>query len=224
MPSKFYILGSSCFLFLISIGQINGQPSPAPTPKVGYIRFWDMLPAANGTFDLRKAGATAQEIALVGTPFQYTSYTAFPLGKYHLLVVKRGDSVTSKAFDVDIKPETFFTILVGPQGAEMTEDTNDPKVGSATLIIRNFFPRVNVSASQGSKAIVDSLLYGQSFRASGFPLERMEVSLQTTLSTGKPAGSGAEVDFKAGSRATILIIPDSYGRFRPRVTIDGKNL
>jgi hypothetical protein len=34
----------------------------------------------------------------------------------------------------------------------------------------------------------------------------------------------AEADFVASKRGTLLVIPDTYGRFRPRVTIDGKDL
>jgi hypothetical protein len=47
--------------------------------------------------------------------------------------------------------------------------------------------------------------------------------LRTKLPNGTPAESTAEADFTASKKATVLIIPDSYGRFRPRVTADGTN-
>ena len=51
-----------------------------------------------------------------------------------------------------------------------------------------------------------------------------EVALDTKLPDGKPAQSDLDIDFRQCSKATLLVIPDVYGRFRPRVTFDGKNL
>ncbi|MDB6148223.1 MAG: hypothetical protein JWO45_1887, partial [Spartobacteria bacterium] len=85
-------------------------------------------------------------------------------------------------------------------------------------------PGSMVSASIGQTQIVGSLPYGQSYQATALPLGRVSITLRGKLSNGKSAESSADVDFKTGKRATALVIPDSYERFRPRVTFDGKNL
>lgn len=222
MRSKFYTLASSFLILGLFTLNTYGQ---TPAPKVGYIRFWDMLPATNGAFEVRKVGSPGSEgNMLSGTAYDYSSYVQFPVGKYQLGIFKKGQSAPLKLFSVELKPDTFFTIIVSPQSMDMFDDMIDPKETGGTLTVRNFFPGIVVSASTASKRIVDSLAYGQSTQATGFPLERTEIRLQTKLPNGTPSESTAEADFKASKHATLLIIPDSYGRFRPRVTFDGKNL
>lgn len=146
-----------------------------------------------------------------------------------MAIYKKGDRRTPlKIVTVDLRPETFFTILVSPQGGvinvEVIDDTNDPKASFGTLTIRNYFTGLTVAVSSDTQKIIDALAFGRSYVASGFPLSKLALTLRTSLPNGTPAESGAEADFVASKRATLLIIPDSYGRFRPRVTIDGKNL
>jgi hypothetical protein len=223
MRLRFFTLASSVILSVTGVGA-KGQPIPTPTPKVGCVRFWDMLPAASGKFEVRKVGAAASEgNMLSGSAYDYSSYVQFPVGKYQLGVFKKGQETTLKLFNVDLKPDSFFTILISPQSIDMFDDTVDPKETSGTLTVRNFFPGIVVSAAAASRAIVNSLAYGQSKQAIGFPLQRTEITLHTTLPNGTPSESTAEADFHASKHATLLIIPDSYGRFRPRVTIDGSN-
>jgi hypothetical protein len=221
MRLRFFTLASSGALFLTCglVGQV-----PTPTPKVGYVRLWNMLPAASGVFEVRKGGALPSEgNMLSGTSYDYASYVQFPVGKYQLGVFKKGQDAMLKFFAVDVTPDSFFTILISPKSIDMFNDTVDPKESSGTLTVRNFFPGTVVSAAAESRPIVNSLAYGQSTQATGFPLQRIEITLRTTLPTSKPSESTAEADFHASKHATLLIIPDSYGRFRPRVTIDGRN-
>lgn len=188
-----------------------------------------MLPPTTGSFELRKAGAPESEQSLLsGSAYEYSSYVEFAVGRYQLAVFKKGDRKTPlKLVNIDLKPETFFTILVSPKGGVLTveafDDTNDPKATQGTLTIRNYFTGLTVDVSSGTQKIVDALPYGQSFAVAGLPSGRFPLTLHTRLPNGTPAESGAEADFTASNRATLLIIPDSYGRFRPRVTIDGKN-
>jgi hypothetical protein len=225
MPSKFFTLAIS-FLFLgLNTVLSQSQPTPAPTPKVGYIRFWDMLPANDGAFEVRKEGTPTPEGALLtATSYRYSGYQDFPVGRYRLDVVKKNINAIIKTFDVDLKQDGYYTILVAPGSVDMFDDTEDPKAGSATLTIRNFFPGSAVSAWYGQKQLVNALPYGRSVSASGLSFNRGTLILRTTLANGKPAESSADIDFKAAKHATALVIPDSYGRFRPRVTFDGKNL
>jgi hypothetical protein len=193
------------------------------------MRFWDMLPESSGAFELCKAGESESGGNLfTGYAYLYSSYIEFPPGKYHLAVFKKGDRKTPlKIIDVDLRPETFFTILVSPKAGiinvEVIDDTNDPKATSGTLVVRNYFAGLTVAVSSDTQKIVDALPYGQTYAATGFPLSRVPLTLHTHLANGTPAESDAEADFHASKHATLLIIPDTYGRFRPRVTIDGKN-
>ena len=109
-----------------------------------------------------------------------------------------------------------------PGDVQVIDDTPDPKATSATLVIRNFYPGLTVSVSTDSGMLVDGLAYGATYQATGLPSKRLPLGLKTKLPNGTEAESGAEADFVASKRGTLLVIPDSYGRFRPRVTIDGK--
>jgi hypothetical protein len=106
---------------------------------------------------------------------------------------------------------------------EVINDTNDPKVKSATLRVRNCFTGLTVDVFHGMQPIASALPYGQSYSVNGLPLERLELILRTKLPNGVVAEFGAEADFKKAKRATLLIIPDTYNRFRPRVALDGRN-
>lgn len=225
MQSRFFTLASSALIFLGAVSVSWAQPIPTPTPKVGYIRLWNMAPPTSGVFEVRKAGTTPSEGALLtGTPYRYSSYQDFPIGRYRLEVLGKGSQSPLKIFDVDLKQDTYFTILVSPRTIDMFDDAEDPKATSAIVTIRNFFPGITVSASIAQKPVISSLAYGQSYQVTGLPLDRATITFHTTLPNGKPAESSADIDFRSGKRATALIIPDSYGRFRPRVTFDGKNL
>lgn len=229
MSLRFSTLASSAFGFVLATGLAAGQPNPSPAPKVGFIRFWDMLPAANGSFEIRKLNASQSEPALLNaTAYQYSRYTDVPAGRYQLAVFSKSHPQAAiRTFDVDLKPDIYLTLIVTPQNGsinvEVTDDTQDPRASAATLMLRNYFPGTTVSVSAGTKTIINNLVYGQSVKAD-FPLERVSLTLHTRLPDGKPAQAGAEMDFRSSNRATLLIIPDSYGRFRARVTSDGKNL
>ncbi|GEM_PF-2849474 len=227
MRSKF---STSAISGLLLLGSCIGAGAQSPTPaKVGYIRFWDMLPPANGVFEVYKAGAPASEGALFsGTAYQYTSYTEVPTGRYRLAVTKKGDAAALKTFDVEVKQDSFFTILLSPHGgvitAELIDDTPDPKMTSGTLIARNYFSGVTVSVAANTQKLVDALPYGQSIAANGIARARVPLKLTFKLANGTIAESTAEGNFQHSQRVTLLIIPDSYGRFCIRVTNDGTNL
>ena len=224
MRLRFFTLAISVVLSAIGTAAL-AQPLPTPTPKAGYVRFWDMLPAVSGSFEVRKMPAAPSEGTLLsGSAYQYSSYVEVPIGKYHLGVFRKGQEAPLKMFDVDLRQDTFFTILLSPKSIDMFDDTIDPKSTSGVLTVRNLFPGASVSVASSSKSIVSALQSGQSYQAAGFPLGRTTITVQANLPNGKSGQSELDIDFKQCSRASLLVIPDSYGRFRPRVTFDGKNL
>ncbi len=219
-----------CLAF--SIGAAGAQTpvaSPSEGPKVGYIRFWNMLPPVNGDFVLQKEGASSSggALAIRGTAYRYSGYVAFPAGRLRLSVFKDADRNTAlKTFDINLPQNTFFTVLVGPKlggggSFELIDDTVYPKAQPGNLTIRNCFPGLSVSVSSGAQRITEALAYGQSYTARNMGSTLLPLKLATRLPNGTPAEGGSEVDFKNIRRATVLIIPDSYGRFRPRVIADG---
>lgn len=224
MRSRYFTLAISLFLQAFGAAAIQAQPEASQASKVGYIRFWDMLPATNGTFEVRKANPSATEpTMLAGAAYRYGGYGDYPAGRYRLGVFRTGQNQPLKIFDVDLKPDTFFTILISPQSIDIFDDTNDPKAVSGTLTVRNYFNGVSVSVSSPTGKILDALPYGQSYVTGGLPLSQIPIALHTTLPNGQSADAGAEVDFKTWKRATLLVIPDSYGRFRARAMPDGRN-
>jgi hypothetical protein len=206
---------------LLFLRSSYGQASPA---KVGYIRFWDMLPPTSGTFEVRKtSGATSEPTMLIGTAYKASGYGEYSVGKYHLGVFKRGEDRPVKIFDVDLKPETYLTILISPQSIDLFDDTIDPKATTGTITVRNYFIGATVAVVSRDQRIVDALPYGNSYMAAGLPLSSMPITVHAHLPNEQTAEAGGEVNFKTSKRATVLIIPDSYGRFRSRITEDGKN-
>ncbi len=222
MQSKFFTLAISV-LALSVIGSAADAQSPSPTPKVGYVRFWDMLPATNGSFQLLRGDKPDDPPVATAIAYRYSSYTELPIGKYQLSVARNGSKAPLKTFSVDLKTDTYFTVLISPQSIDMFDDTENPKRQSAVLTIRNFFPGTSVTASLGPKTVLQSLAYGQSYSITGISFMPISLTIRTKLPNGKPAESTAEVDFKTSKNATALVIPDPYGRFRLRITPDGKN-
>jgi hypothetical protein len=234
MQLRSFTLASSSLIAFFAIhlaAAQNSESAALSKNKFGYVRFWNMLPPANGTLDLRKLGGEPSEANLFAKApsYRYSSYKELAPARYNLAVYKTGDNNTPlKTFSLDVKLNSYFTILVSPEGGvlnvQLINDTLDPKVPAATLIVRNFYPGLTVSVASGTQSIVNALAYGQSYTASDLPLKRTPLTLRSRLANGTPTESEAEADFVASKRGTLLIIPDTYGRFRPRVTIDGKNL
>ncbi len=226
MQLKYFTWAISATLCVTVAPRLPAQ-KPAPTPIPGYIRFWNMLPAATGKFDLRKIGtaSTAATLSSNATPYRASNYMALTPGRYRLGVYKASDDKSPlKVFDVNLMPNVFFTVLISPGRIDLVDDTVDPKATSGTAIVRNFFPDVTVTVSSGSHVLASALPYGQSYAATALPLTRSLLTISGHLPSGTPVQASIETDFKPSKRATVLIIPDSYGRFRPRVTVDGKDI
>ena len=91
---------------------------------------------------------------------------------------------------------------------QLINDTLDPKVPAATLIVRNFYPGLTVGVASGTQSIVNALAYGQSYTANDLPLKRTPLTLRSRLANGTPTESEVEADFVASKRGTLLIIPE----------------
>lgn len=226
MQLKYFTSAVSAVLALVLVPAVHAQ-QPAPTPVSGYIRFWNMLPRTSGAFDLRKIGAPPAEsvLAVNATAYRYSNYAALAPGRYRVGVYKAHDDKTPlKVFDVNLTPNSFFTVLIAPKAYELINDAVDPKNPSGTVTFRNYYPGATVTISDGEKPLSAAVPYGESFQATNVALTGSRLSLQARLPNGKTANFTPQPDFKSSKRATVLIIPDSYGDFSPRVTSDGRNI
>lgn len=230
MLLRYFTLAVKLLFAASLVGSVTAAPSASPASKSGYIRFWNMLPPASGGFDLRKGGGGPSDAALFSNAvsYAYGSYVEMPAGKYRLEVHKKGDTNTAlRVLDADLKPDSYFTVLVAPQGTggniELIDDTIDEKESTGTVTVRNYFPGSAVTVVGGGKTLADNLGYGQTYKAAGFAIGKLPLTIKAKLSNAAPAEGSAEADFGTSKRATLLIMPDSYGRFRPRLTVDGKN-
>src|SRR3954463_6519708 len=94
------ILVISCISLTFAPRDQLGQQAP----KNGYLRFWDMVPLSNGSFELRKANAPRSEgTMLAATAYHYSGYAEYPAGKYRLGVFRAGDDRPIKIMDIDLK-------------------------------------------------------------------------------------------------------------------------
>ncbi|HSH37483.1 MAG TPA: hypothetical protein VK993_01750 [Chthoniobacterales bacterium] len=179
--------------------------------------------------ELAQPGSSPGEGTLAnGTPGNYSSYLDVPPVKQRVAMFKRGDRSTPFGlFDLPFEPDRFLTVLVhgDPRRpkVELVDDTTIAADAPGVLRVWNFFPgaTVNVSASQQSSG---SVPYNGYAVISGLPRSTISAKLEGKLPNNTPVQAEVELGFGASAqRATLLILPDSYGRFRPRVAIDGAN-
>ncbi len=207
-------------------------PTPDPKskkPKTGFIRFWNMCAKEQGDLVLvREAGTPEGEPMLYADPGNfYASYVAIPPARYSLKAVRRDEpNTTLQTFDVVLRGDVYVTFLAhmadGKIKVEMVDDTYDPSTAVAgRLTVRQHFPGGRVVVAATSQIKSRSLSEGETEVLDGLPLTSLELNMSATLADGKTQTWSTEVNFRSFRHASLLIIPDPYGRFRPRVTVDG---
>jgi hypothetical protein len=207
-------------------------PTPEPKakkPKNGSIRFWNVLPKDQGDLVLIKENGTPEgEALLYADPGNfYASYVPVPPARYSLKVVRRNEPTTAlQTFDVLMRGDVYITFIgqmvEGKIKVEMLDDTFDPTTAVAgRLTIRQHFPGIRVVVAATPQMKSRSLSEGETEVLDGLPLKPLEVNMSAVLADGKTQQWSTDVNFKSFRHASLLIIPDPYGRFRPRVTVDG---
>jgi hypothetical protein len=227
--SAFVSLAVSASLF----AQDVPPPTPAPKekkPKEGFIRFWNLLPKDKGNLLLSKNDGTPEgQILLSAIPLNnYSGYNSFPIGRYALKVSHAADPATAiQTFDLILRENVFVTILSsfnnGKVKAELFDDTYDPSaITSGRLVIYHQFSglRVVVAGGRQTSRPIDA---GESETIEGFTLGPVEFQMVGSHLNGKLENWSTEIDFSKFPHASLVVVPDPYGRFRPRVSIDGKS-
>jgi hypothetical protein len=232
MSFSFKLLLSS--LLLAAALQAQNPAPAAPVReakhKIGYLRFWNMLPAESGEFLLIKDNGTPEgEVLLSATPANYyASYVGLAAGRYSLKLVRAEapDSVVER-IGLTIRGEDSFTVLASAPDrklkVETLEETYDPAgTPAGRLTIRQYFSNARVMVTVGARARSRELTPGEIELIDNLPVELLEVKMRATLPDGTTQNWGTEVNFKAIRHATLLILPDAKGRCRPRVALDGR--
>jgi hypothetical protein len=210
--------------------------SPAAPParesrqKNGYLRFWNMLPKESGELVLIKDNGTPEgEPLLSAAPANfYASYIPLPVGRYALKLVRReAPEAVIQTLAMTLRSEDSVTFLASAADrklkVEMLDDTYDPAAALAgRLTIRQYFPDARVLVSVGPQVKSRELSPGETEIIEGIPLQSYELKMRATLAGGKTESWSTEVNFQTLRHATLLVVPDPYGRFRPRLAVDGR--
>jgi hypothetical protein len=225
------------FFLLACVGSLAAQPAatPAPesergNPKSAYLRFWNLTPKGSAELRLvRSTGAKEDELLASAEPMNYyASYEPLAPGRYTLKVARAADPQTPlQTFDVLLRANVFVTFLARTSQAkttvEMVDDTFDPaKALAGRLVIHQCFPEASVVVTNDARPDSLALTYTGERTVEDLPLRRIQVRLQATLPGGKKKLWSTEIDFRTAHRVTLLLLPDVYGRFRSRISIDGQ--
>lgn len=244
MSSFFKLLLSSLLLSAATLlaqapadTSTNGAPTAGATPapkaskkKEGYLRFWNMLPKTEGELVLIMADQTPEGVALLsGSPHNYqASYIGMTPGHYAFKVVRRSDPATVlQNFNVILRGDVYVTFLASifenRVKVEMLDDTYDPAVAlTGKLTVRHFFPGASVVITVGNRISSRPLGFGETQSLEGLPLESVELKMKATDPKGQTQLWSTFFDFAAARHATLLVLGDRYGRFRPRAAVDGR--
>ena len=213
-------------------------PEPAPvasgTPreskaKHGWLRFWNVLPKESGEFMLIKENGTPEGDTLLSAAPEnfYASYIKLPIGKYNLKMVRREAPATVIQYvDFTLKGDDSFTLLVSAPDRKLKVETIDETYSLADapagrLTIRHHFPGARINVIVGAQTKSHDLSPGDTEVLENLPLRAVEVKTQAALPGGKVESWSTEVNFQNLRHATLLVVPDPYGRFRPRIAIEG---
>lgn len=208
-------------------------PAPTPTPsatvkpKMAYIRFWNMLPSQPPTvLELLSAD---KPLATAPVCNFYAGYASVTPGAFTLTIRRAGDQNGAiKRLPVNLQPDMFVTLLVTSKDGQPTvdyiDDTIDPKaLGAKRLVLRQLFPNAKVTATIGSAPASAALSYGETLALDNLTATQTSLTVQATIPGQSAKSWSMPLDLSKYSHNTLLIFPDPYGRFRPRLAPDGQS-
>ncbi len=208
--------------------------TPAPEdkkPKVGFLRFWNMLPKETGELLLMQDGGPSQDTPLLtaATLNYYATYLDTKPGRYALKVIRSEDPTKTvlKNFDLILKKDVYVTFLArlvdGKPVIEMLDDTYDPeKEIAGKLVIRNVAPETTITVTSPALPIARPVAFGEESTVDKLPLKPTLFRMQAKMPDGKSRSWACEIDFKTCRHASLWLVLDSHGRFRPRMSPDGQ--
>ena len=158
----------------------------------------------------------------------YAGYTSITPGAFTLTVRRAGDQNGAiKRLPVNLLGNMFVTILVsmkdGQPNVEFIDDTIDPKTAGATrLVLRQLFPNAKVTATVGTGPASAALGYGETVVLDNLAATQSSLTVQASIPGQSAKSWSMPLDLTQFPRTTLLIFPDPYGRFRPRLAVDAQ--
>ena len=202
---------------------------PSPTPKVqAYVRFWNMLIGKDAP-DLQLMAAEDKPMTVGPSGNAFAGYLAVDPGTYNFSVRRPNDPTTViKRLPIVLRGDVYVTLLVvagkdGKPDVQIIDDTVNPKTddGLGTLVIRQFFPGTSVTVGVNAAPSGAALTFGDLTTMEHLPLHAV-VNMRAEGVGPAPKTWNVEADFASGGHhATMLVLADPYGRFRPRLVFDG---
>lgn len=225
---------ATVFVLLLSLGGSAGflraqQPAPGKEPKA-YIRFWNMLPINPANSLLVFAG----DKPLFGaSPFDlYTDYNSSPVGSYNLVVKRTAEnSPILQKLPVVLQDKAFVTLVASEKNGQATieilNDTPDPKVTelAAQLVVRSYYTGGTVSVGVTGGQPAQPVASGGTVTLDNLPMTAgVNLIVQVSGATPPPAARtwNLSADFSVTHHATLLLVPDHYGRMLPKLFYNGR--
>lgn len=208
----------------------GATPAPEKKPKVGYMRFWNMLPAETGDLQVLQDAGAGESTAILNAEVNnvYVSYNPFKPGRYALKVVRAADPKTViKDFDLILRADVYVSFYARKVDdkvvIDMIDDTYDRTTAlSGKAVIRHRIPGASVTIKSAALPLPITLAYGDERVLENLPLKPVVFNMQLVGANGIPKGWTIEVDFQTNRHSSIWLVSDTFGRFRPRTSIDGQ--
>lgn len=201
-------------------------PQAKPKGKPAFVRFWNMLPDAKKD-DLELYIAAGQRLITTWASDTQVSYTPVLPGTFTFSVRRVGEENKDvKTPSVPLLADSFVTILAtqrqGQIALDVLNETIDPakEDGTGHLTVRQFCVGTRALVTVGATP-AKPLNYGEASVFDGLASDRIPVTIQATLPNGTTRTMNTGTDFTKNHHATLLLVNDAYGRFRPAFSYDG---
>ncbi len=201
-------------------------------PATAQVRVWkgDFPSKRALKITLRSAGRkpVASELAASAEGYFFSPYRPVPAGPAIIEVTDAHEAKHKPAtLSTTLAPGSFTTVLLAENGEQTSiELLSDTIVStpSPELRVCNFAPLTSLQIDVGEDLHARLNPTGAFLHVRGIPQKKIQVRTSGVDSSGKSVRGSNEVDFTQSPRVTILIYPDTYGRIRPRIVIDGQFL
>ncbi len=214
-------------LFAPFVRAQQASPSASARPAQAFVRVWNMMAGKDAT--PLQLFVTDDKPMLTAVPLSYGSgYTALPPGTYNFTIRKSSDAANPlKKQSLVMRANVYVTYLVTDKGGqptvELIDDTQDPKKLNepSQLVIRVFMPGAKVTVTTREGATSPEVGYAESGKFENLPNRSLFLTMKANGLGPDVKSWNNEADFASYRRATLLVIGDPYGRFRPRLIYDG---
>ncbi len=173
--------------------------------------------------------AVVREMRMGAEGWRFFNYIEAATGSATIEITDDEDPKTKLvSLPVTLAEGSFFTLLLREREGAITAEWLDDaapaeELGAAELTVRNFVPTLTTLHVKVGGDVSARLQTPESFlHVRGLPRQVVQVETAGTDDSGRNIEWTNEIDFKTSRRATLLIYPDSHGRVRPRVVIDGE--